>query len=369
MTENQSRTRAGVIAGTVCIVFNILLAAAKIAAGLACGLISVLVDGFNNVSDCGSSAVSLVSFRVSEKPADKEHPYGHRRAEYVAAMIIGFMILALSVELFRESLEKIISGGLSAGSAAAYAVAGASIAVKAGLAVYLFYLSKKINSQTLHAAAVDSASDCAVTLAVIIGMLAADLFSLPADGYVGCAVALFVAWQGVSVLKPAVSELLGQAPEESLVRGIREYILSGENVLGVHDLRVINYGRGVYYATAHVEMDGEIPSLQAHAVLDGLEQGVHSKFGVNLTTHLDPLDLKDEEALVLEEKIKNVLPSLGMGLEAHDFRLVRGVNCKLVFDVVAPYSLKLTDSEISAEVRKAADLPEGYAISVTVERG
>lgn len=357
------------IASAVCIVLNILLAGAKIAAGLLCGLISLLVDGFNNVSDCGSGVVSLVSFRVAEKPADKEHPYGHRRAEYIAAMLIGFTIFALAVELFRESIEKIITGGLSPDSISAYAVAGASIAVKAGMAVYLYVVSERLQSETLRAASIDSASDCAVTLAVIAGMLISRFAGLPADGYVGCAVALFVAWQGVSVLKPAVSELLGQAPEEALVRGIREYLLAGDSVLGVHDLRVINYGRGVYYATAHVEMDGAIPSLAAHAVLDGLEHGVFEKFGVDLTVHLDPVDLKDEEALVLEEKVKNILPAVAEGLEAHDFRLVRGVKTQLVFDVVAPYSLKLSNAEICSKIEDVLSLPSGYTLSVTVERG
>lgn len=369
MSDLKNRTRAGVIASAVCITLNILLAAAKIAAGLVFGVLSLTVDGFNNVSDCGSGAVSLVSFRVSEKPADKEHPYGHRRAEYIASMIIGFIVLFLAFGLLRDSVEKIIRGGFSSGNIIVYIVAAVSVAVKGGMAAYLFVSSRKLQSETLRDAAIDSACDCAVTLTVISGMLTADFASLPADGYVSAAVALFVAWQGISILKRAVSELLGQAPEEQLVKDVKEYLLSGKNVLGVHDLRVINYGRGVYYATAHVEMDGEIPSLEAHAVLDGLEHGISEKFGVNLTAHLDPVDLKDKEALDLENRVKEILPALGLGLEAHDFRLVRGTKIKLVFDVVAPYSLKLTDAEICEKLKTALNLPPEYLLAVTVDRG
>lgn len=369
MADSENRTRKGVAASAVCIILNIILAAAKITVGLLFGLISLAADGFNNVSDCGSGAVSLISIRVSEKPADKEHPYGHRRAEYIASMIIGFIILFLAAELLRGSVEKIVTGVYASGSAAAYIVAGASIIVKGGMAVYLFVTSRKLKSETLRAAATDSSCDCAATLAVICGMLCADFASLPADGYVGAAVAVFIAWQGVSVLKRAISELLGQAPEEKLVKEVREFLLSGENVLGVHDLRVINYGRGVYYATVHVEMDSEMPSLAAHAVLDGLEHGVYEKFGVNLTAHLDPVDLKDEEALALAESVKNAISSLGLGLEAHDFRLVRGVRNKLVFDVVAPYSLRLMNAEIIQKIKDVLSLPPEYLLAVTVERG
>lgn len=369
MEDPKTRMRAGVFASAVCIALNIVLAGAKIAAGLFSGLISIMVDGFNNVSDCGGAVVSLVSFRVSEKPADKEHPYGHRRAEYIASMIIGFIILFLAAELLRGSVEKIISGTLSAGSIAAYIVAGVSIAVKGIMAVYLFYMSKKTQSETLRAAGIDSACDCAVTLAVIAGMLAADFAYLPADGYVGAAVALFIAWQGIAVLKRAVSELLGRAPDRELVKGVREYLLSGKNVLGVHDLQVISYGRGVYYATAHVEMDADMPSLEAHAVLDGLEHGAAEKFGVSLTAHLDPIDLKDGEAEALKERVEAAVLSLGLGLEAHDIRLVRGARPNLVFDVVAPYALKLSNAEISKKIGDVLGLPQEYLLSVTVERG
>ncbi len=369
MDNGKRRMRAGITCAAVCIVLNILLAGAKIASGLCGGLISLTADGFNNVSDCGSSAVSLVAFRAAEKPADKEHPYGHRRAEYIASMIIGFIILILAAEFLQESLLKIFNGGSSAGSVLAYAVAGASVAVKCGMAVYLFAASAKLQSQTLRASAIDSACDCAATLAVIAGMLCSDCAGFPADGYAGAAVALFVLWQGITVLKGAVSELLGQAPDPALVKGIKDYLLAGKNVLGVHDLRVINYGRGVYYATAHAEMDGGIPSLEAHAVLDGLEHGVYEKFGVNLTVHLDPVDLNDGEAVALGERVKEAAKSLGCGLEAHDIRLVRGAKTNIVFDVVAPYALKLSDGEIRQKLQTVLDLPEEYTLSVTVERG
>ncbi len=368
MVKVSSRAKTGIISSAVCMIANIALAAAKIAAGLVFGLISLTVDGFNNLSDCGSGVVSLASFQVAEKPADKEHPYGHRRAEYVASMIIGFIILFLAAELLRGSVEKAVTGEMPSGNLAAYIISALSIAVKVGLGTYLLVVSRKLQSETLRAAAVDSFCDCAATAAVIVGLLIADYGSVPADGYVGILVALFILWQGIAVLKKAISELLGQAPDEKLVKGVRDFLTAGENVRGVHDLRVLNYGRGMYYATAHVEMDSRIPPLEAHSVLDGMEHGVYDKFGVNLTIHLDPVDLSDSEALELEKRVKEALASENVGLNVHDFRLVRGAKKKLVFDVAAPYSSKLTDAEIREKIKDILSLPDEYTLSVTVER-
>lgn len=361
------RAHAGTAVSLIGIVCNILLAAAKIAVGLTFGLISVAADGFNNLSDCGSSTVSLVSFRISEKPADKEHPYGHRRAEYVASMIIGFIVLFLAVELFRESLGKVIESPLYSGTWLVFLVLGLSIAVKAGLFVLYRIYAKKLQSDALRAAATDSLCDCIATAAVIIGALISKYVQVSADGWLGLAVALFIAVQGIRLLFEMSSKLLGQAPDDELVNKIKERLLSGQNVLGVHDLRVLGYGRDIYFATAHVEMDSALPSMESHAVLDGLEHDILRDFGVNLTAHLDPIDLGDTEARELEERVKAAICGLVEELEVHDFRIVRGFNTKLVFDVCVPFSCKLTDGELRAEIQNKLQFCKDMELAITVD--
>lgn len=366
--DSVRRARTGAIVSLAGIACNVALAAAKITVGLLFGLVSVIADGFNNLSDCGSSVVSLVSFRIAEKPADREHPYGHRRAEYVASMIIGFIVLFLAAELVRESVEKIIGGSIFEGTYIVYAVLGVSVAIKAAMFVFYRAYAKKLQADTLRASAIDSACDCIATLAVLAGVLISHYANLPADGWAGVAVALFIAWQGGLILKEAGSKLLGQAPDVQLINSIHMRLLSGEGVLGVHDLRVYPFGREKYFATAHVEMDGNIPSLEAHSVLDGLEHSVAEEFGVELTCHLDPVDLSDTEARELEEKVRTLALQICEGLELHDFRLIRGKRAKIIFDIAVPFSCKKTDSQLHAELENCVHGVGEYDTVITIDR-
>ena len=367
MYENTERSSKGIIISAAGVAVNILLAAAKIVAGIFAGLVSVVADGLNNLGDCGSGIVSLVSFRVSEKPADRTHPYGHGRAETVASMIISFFILLLAVETLRESIEKIISGGAAEGTAAVFIVLGVSIGVKCALALVYGLYAKKLGSSALKAASVDSASDCLATLAVIAGALTAAYTDLPADGWAGLAVGAFILFQGGKLVFDSASELLGRAPERGLFESLKALILS-DGVLGVHDMRIYGYGRGVYFATAHAEMDAELPALKSHAVLDEIEHEALTNLGVDLTLHLDPVDLKDEEARSAEEKIKSSLTGLAEGLDLHDFRLVRGKDKKLIFDAGVPFSCPLSDEELRKKIENAVKEAGDYTPVVTVER-
>ena len=368
MNKKFNRVRAGTFVNAAGILLNLLLAAAKITVGALFGLVSVMADGFNNISDCGSSVVSMVSIRIADKPADKEHPYGHRRAEYVASMIIGFIVVVLAVELFGESLSKIIDGVLTTGDIWVYLVLGISVGVKAVMFVFYRIAAKKLNSDTLRAASIDSACDCLATLAVIAGVLISNYTGFPADGWAGLAVALFILWQGGGIVFAASSKLLGQAPDPKLIEGVKSRILGGQWVLGLHDLRVYSYGRDTYFATAHIEMDASLPALEAHAVLDAIELEVLNDLGVNLTAHLDPVDLKDTEARELEDRVRARLSGLAEGLEVHDFRLIRGAKMKIVFDIGVPYSCPQKDGELKAEaVKQIAKLGE-YESVITIDR-
>ena len=222
----------GALTGAIGMVCNVLLAAAKITVGLIFGLVSVVADGFNNLSDCGSSAVTLVAFRISEKPADKEHPYGHRRAEYIAALVTGFFVLFFAAELVRESIEKIVSKVLPETSWVVYLVLAISVAVKAGMFVFYRVMAKKLQSDSLKAAATDSLCDCIATTAVIVGVVILQFTDFPADGWAGIIVAAFVLWQGVKIVKDASSKLLGQAPSADLLGKIKEIICVHEEIIG-----------------------------------------------------------------------------------------------------------------------------------------
>lgn len=355
-----------ILTSAVGIACNLLLSAAKLTVGCLFGLVSVIADGFNNLSDCGSSIVLLVSFYISEKPADKEHPYGHRRSEYIAAMVTGFFVLFLAIELLRESILKMIEAVPYSGSPAVYLILGISVFVKAGLYFYDHLMSKKLNSDALKAAATDSLCDCVATSAVIIGILILQFTGFPADGPAGIIVAFFIVWQGMKILIESSSKLLGQAPDHNLLTKIKDTVLAQKDVLGLHDLRVYSYGKGVSFATVHIEMDARLPALEAHAVIDGIEQQIKETLNVSLTAHLDPIDLQDKETRELEKKVRAAAEK--SKFEIHDFRIVRGATDKVIFDVGVPYSCKKRDEEVRAEMEEKIKSFGEYKTVITIDR-
>ena len=351
--DGKKRARSGALTSILGVVLNLALAAFKLAVGIIFGIVSVVADGFNNLSDCGSGVVSLVSFGIAEKPADVKHPYGHRRAEYIASMIIGCLVLFVAAELLRGAVVEIAAGEVSEDSYAVYTVLGVSVAVKAVMFLIYSVQAKRLGSDALHAVAIDSACDCLSTLAVIAGLLVTRFTGVNADGWVGALVSVFIGWQGIAILREAGSKLLGQGPEFGLVNSLRAYILSEKGVIGIHDLRVYVLGRDLYVGTVHVEMDASLPALSAHAVLDKIEHNAAKDFGVDLTAHLDPVDLEDAEAFAIEDKVRVAVEGMAEGLELHDFRLVRGIEKKLIFEAGVPFSCPHTDAELKERICSA----------------
>lgn len=364
----STRAKAGKIAGIAAIVLNLILAALKIACGVIAGLISLVADGINNLSDCGSGAVTLVSFRIAARPADKEHPYGHRRAEYVASLVISFLILFLGAELFITSVRSVFAENATVGSPWIYAVIGVSVAVKAGMGGGFMLLSKKISSDTVRATAIDCFCDCLASIAVLIGVVIGEATGFPADGYAGGVVALFILWEGYRLSREAGSKLLGRAPDPAVFSQLRTELLKEAHILGVHDLKVYPYGPDTYFATVHVEMDARIPSLEAHEVLDGLERSVREAFGISLTAHLDPVDLSDGETQELEGRIRAAAEGMVEGLNLHDFRLIRGTTKKLIFEAGIPFDCKKSDAEIANDLERFVHVLGDYEVCITVER-
>ena len=371
MTERTTaRERAGKRAGIACIVLNTLLAGAKIAAGALTGAVSVLADGMNNLTDCGSNVVSVVGFKMSGKPADKEHPFGHRRAESVAALLIAAIILAVAAELAVQSVQKIVSHEAGDYSLLALIVLGVSVPVKLGMFLFNRALAKRIDSDALRATAADSLSDAAATAVVLAALLVSRFTHLDLDGWAGAAVSVFIAFTGLSVLREAVSRLLGRAPDERTVNEIRTRVCAFDGVHGVHDLTVHNYGQGELYATVHVEVDARMALTDAHDLADRIEKDLAKHSGIALTVHIDPLVLGDPRVDTLREMTERAAADIDPNYRVHDFRVVGGqTHANLVFEVAIPYDSKLSPAEVRNRLaERIAQFGENLGAVVTVER-
>lgn len=370
MTMNsKQREKVGKIASLIGILANVVLAGAKILVGALFGVLSILADGLNNLSDCGSSAMSLISFKLSNKPADKEHPFGHERMEYVLSMVVSFLILLIAFELLKESIDKIVSPTKLAFDFLIVAVLALSILIKLALYFYNTWVSKKINSQILKATAIDCLSDCISTTVVLIALIVGKLTGVNLDGYAGIFVAGFVAYAGIGVLKETMSHLVGRAPEKEVVESIKQRILSYEEVYGIHDLSVYCYGPNKYFASVHVEVDASIDVLESHELVDTIEQDFFDNTNIVLTGHLDPIVVNDEEVNQMRFKISNIVADINREFSIHDFRMVKGPNnTNLIFDLAIPYECKLSDEEIKALLdKKVKDLGQ-YRLVVRVEK-
>lgn len=374
-TENAPdaalREKYGKRAGMLGIALNVLLAAGKIAVGAISGAISILADGFNNLTDCGSNVISVIGFKMSGKPADKEHPFGHQRAEYISSLLIAMIILVVAVELAIQSAEKIFSPSPTQFSWLLVGVLGASILVKLFMFFFNCALAKKLNADTLRATATDSVSDVIATSAVLASLLISEFAPcIDLDGYMGAAVAVFIAFAGGSILKETVSRLLGRAPEKEVVEDIRARILAFEGVHGLHDLTVHNYGQNKLYATAHVEVDAHMSVMQAHDLADEIERAFAENTDILLTVHIDPLVLDDPKVNRLRTELEHIVADIDPAFRLHDFRLVGGItHSNLVFDLAVPFDCKQTAEEIVQKIRDRVELlGENFGVVVTVEK-
>jgi len=365
----KNRVRQGNIASIVGIAVNILLAAGKIVAGVIFGVISVLADGLNNLTDCGSSIISMLSFKMSAKPADKEHPYGHERAEYVCSMSVAFIILLVAFETLKEAIAKIITP--EGGDFSVWVIGTLAVSIVAKLGLFLYYraTAKRIESSILKASAADSLTDCVSTAVVLACAIVSKLTGFNADGYAGLLVALFIGYSAVGILRDTFSTLIGKAPDEELVREIKQRILSYPGVLGVHDLSVYSYGPNKYFASAHVEVDSCVDVLVSHELVDQIEKDFLQSTGIVLTGHLDPIVIDDERVTFLRGKVEQIVAGIDARLSMHDFRMVFGENrTNLIFDVAVPYDFKMDKDQIvkliEAEVRL---IDPTYCLVVTVE--
>lgn len=291
---NQERQKKSIITSIIGLICNVALAVSKIVAGIIFHSVAVLADGVNNATDSASSLVSIISFKLSVKPADKKHPYGHQRLEYIATLFIAFIIFFVSYELIKSSIAKIISGAELEVSIIIFVILAVSIVVKAGMGFFYMYMGKKLNSSPLKASATDSFSDVATTTAVLISSIIIRTTGVNVDGYFGVAVALLVFISGIKIIKEVINPLLGEMPSKELCEIIDNEIKSYEGVLGMHDLLVHSYGPNNFFASVHVEVNGEMDTNSTHELADEIEKNLKAK-GVHLVVHIDPHSLYEND--------------------------------------------------------------------------
>lgn len=369
-TEDPAvRTRYGKLAGIVGIVCNVLLSAGKLLAGTLSGAVSITADGLNNLTDAASSLVTLLGFRLAERPADEEHPFGHARMEYLSGLFVSVLILLVGAELARSSFEKILHPEPVAFSALSFAVLGASILVKLWMALFCGGLSRRIGSTALRATAQDSRNDVITTAAVLIGCVLGHVLHWQVDGWIGLLVALFILWSGWSAAKDTISPLLGEPASEELVQSISRLILSHEKILGIHDLMVHDYGPGRRFASVHAEIDHRIDPLIAHEILDEIERQAKKELHVDLVIHYDPIVTDDPEVCAVRTRVLSILHAIDPRLSFHDFRMVSGPHhVNVIFDMVIPPEYADRTEQLRKQVE--AQLQDGkktYHLVVTFD--
>ena len=364
------RQRYGVVSGVVGILCNALLCTAKSAAGLLTGAVSIVADGINNLSDGGSCVVSLLGFKMAGKPADDKHPFGHGRIEYVAGLIVSFIIVLMGVELAKTSLDKIFHPEEISFSWITPAVLGISILVKLWMCFFNRKMGDKIDSAVLRATAMDSLSDVAATSAVLAGFVIGYWARVNLDGYLGVLVALFILYTGVSTAKGTLDLLLGEAPDPEFVKQIQQEVLSYPEIIGVHDLIVHNYGPGHSVVSLHAEVPCDVDILKIHDTIDNAERDLKKKFDCEVVIHMDPIITDDKETNEIHQKLSSIVRLLDSRVTIHDFRMVKGpTHTNLIFDIVVPHQFRLTDDQVVESLRQAVKaLDARYEIVVNVDK-
>ena len=373
VTDPHVRRSYGTLVSVVGIILNLILFAAKFTVGTLFGSVSITADAVNNLSDAGSQIISLISFRISAKPADREHPFGHARIEYVASMIVSFLILLIGFELIKESISKILDPVLPERSWVAVGVLGGSILVKLWLGLFNRKIGKRIDSTVMRATAADCLSDALSTTAVLISTLILLLFpsvTLNLDAYMGVIVAIMIMIAGAKILNETKNSILGEAPSHEIVEQITKSVESTPGVLGIHDLVVHNYGAGHVIAALHVEVDGKADVFETHDMIDNIERKLRHDCGIEATIHMDPIVTDDERVTRLRARVEAAVREVDPALRIHDFRFVEGAtHSNLIFDVAVPFELRRTDEELRRAIAsQISRLDPTYFAVITIDR-
>lgn len=369
VNDIKVRTAYGTLASVTGIILNLILAVSKYIAGVISGSISITADAINNLSDAGSSIVSLAGVKLAAKPADKDHPYGHGRLEYISAMAVAVLVFLMGFELLKSSFDKIIHPEPVTFNWVALIILVFSIFAKLWLGLFNRKLGKKINSAPMLAVMKDSFSDCLATSVAAISIIVSAFSEINVDGFLGIFVACFILYTGFNIVKDTLGDLLGRPPEKEFVDSIENKIMSYDNIIGVHDLIVHNYGPSRKFASVHAEVPSNADIMEVHDIIDLIERDIFHEFGILISIHMDPIVVDDERINELKKITSDVVKSICDEMSIHDFRMVEGpTHTNLIFDLIVPLNYKMKNDEISKKVQdELSKIDERYYTVITVE--
>ena len=370
VNEQRVRESYGITASITGIILNTLLSIGKILTGIIFNSISVTADGVNNLSDGASSVITLIGFKISSKPADKDHPFGHARMEYLTGLILGIAVILVGVELIKSSFDKIMNPTKTIFSIEMIVVLIVSVLIKLWISLFYKKLGDKISSATLKASSTDSRNDVISTIVVILSLLVSKATGYEVDGYVGIIVALFILYSGYDILRDILNPLLGEMPDKEFIESIENKILSYDGIVNIHDLVVHNYGPNRYFASVHAEVDAKEDIMKSHDLIDNIERDFAREFDISLVIHLDPVITDDEEINELRSMTDKIVKSIDERLTMHDFRVVKGeTHTNLIFDVVVPVDYDIKSSKLVSMIEKEIqNKDETYFAVVTVDK-
>lgn len=368
--DESVRNSYGVLGGAMGIALNVILFAAKLFAGLVTGSVGIAADALNNLSDAGSSIITLIGFKMSGRPADHDHPFGHGRGEYISGLFVAFLILLMGVELVKTSVGKIINPTNVEFDSVSVAILIAAILLKLWMYFFNMKIAKKIDSNSLEATAKDSLSDSLSTLAVLAGIIIAEIFEINIDGFIGLLMSALILWTGYKTIREAISPLLGLAPDRELVEDIEKTIMDCDEIIGMHDLVIHNYGPTRFMMSAHAEVRSDCDILKIHDRIDLVEKTLSEKYGCDAVIHLDPIETDNEVINQTREIVAEIVSDIDKSLSIHDFRMVTGdTHTNVIFDIVIPFDEKLSDRFIEDTIKqKISEYNETYFAVIHIDK-
>lgn len=361
----------GLLAGITGIILNILLFVIKIILAILTSSVAIISDAFNNLSDASSSIITSIGFKMSSKPADKEHPYGHERIEYISAFIIAFIILLVGVELGISSFKKIFNPSEIEFGYVTLVILGITILVKLWMCLFYKKTSKIINSISLKASAKDSLNDVITTLFIVIGLFIGELFNFNVDGYLGMLVCIYILISGISLVKETIDKLIGGTPNKELIDKIIKEILKDEQILDVHDTLFHYYGNSQIYMSIHAEIDSALSLIEAHDIVDSMEKRIKKMFNVELVIHIDPLLLNNELLTSIHDKLKLIIKGIDVNLKFHELKIINKKNNRtnICFDLEVPYDFKYSNEELYNMINRGLkNINPNYRASITFDK-
>ena len=356
--EEKTRNAYVYLASIMGILCNLILSIIKISVGFISGSVSITADGFNNLSDMASSIITMVGIKLANRPADKEHPFGHGRMEYLSALVVAFMVMLVGVQFVKTSFERILNPVAVSFEIIPFILLLISLLIKLWLSRFNKFMGLKINSTALKAASVDALGDVFTSSCVLISFLAAKFTTLPIDGYVGLIVSAAILYAGYSLIKDTISPLLGEAPDEELVKKIKQGVLSYDNIIGVHDLIIHNYGVGKCMASIHAEIPSNIDLVTIHEIIDSAEREISQKLNIYLVIHMDPMCIHDDKINKVKGEVQEILLKYKTIKSMHDFRITEGKDkINIIFDIeVNAYEVNTPDKEEELKGKLESDI-------------